>query len=125
MFESLPQLAIQSNNNYRTGVLSNIGFVSMIFSIGITVMGLYRYAYWKFKMKVDIKDAPITIHLKIPVINIVIAKYSLRHSKSHYIRLFMKLMATSHDVDSIDAREMIKKYFGIFTGILNMASEDI
>lgn len=90
VLETMPQIAIQTYNNSMTGTFGDFGIISLTFSVIVVALGVYQYGYWKFMLKVKIKEVPISVNLSIGPF--IIAKYTLRHSKSHYVKLFMKLM---------------------------------
>ena len=90
VLETVPQIIIQTYNSQMTGTFGDVGIISLTFSVIIVVLGIYQYGYWKFMLKVKIKEVPISVNLSIGPFTI--AKYTLRHSKSHYVKLFMKLM---------------------------------
>ena len=48
IFESLPQMVVQSMNNTLTQLWNPIGIFSMCLSVAVMLNGLYRYGYYSF-----------------------------------------------------------------------------
>ena len=61
IFESLPQMVVQSMNNTLTQLWNPIGIFSMCLSVAVMLNGLYRYGYYSFWLGYSIQNVPTEI----------------------------------------------------------------
>ncbi len=61
LFESLPQMVVQSMNNTLTQLWNPIGVFSMCLSVAVMLNGLYRYGYYSFWLGYSIQNVPTEI----------------------------------------------------------------
>ncbi len=63
LFESLPQMVVQSMNNTLTQLWNPIGIFSMCLSVSVMLNGLYRYGYYSFWLGYSIQNVPTEISI--------------------------------------------------------------
>lgn len=63
LFESIPQMVVQSLNNTLTQLWNPIGIFSMCLSVSVMLNGLYRYGYYSFWLGYSIQNVPTEINL--------------------------------------------------------------
>ena len=63
LFESLPQMVVQSMNNTLTQLWNPIGIFSMCLSVAVMLNGLYRYGYYSFWLGYSIQNVPTEISI--------------------------------------------------------------
>ena len=63
LFESLPQMVVQSLNNTLTQLWNPIGIFSMCLSVFVMLNGLYRYGYYSFWLGYSIQNVPTEISI--------------------------------------------------------------
>ena len=63
VFETLPQLVIQTTNNQLINSWGAIGIFSTVLSIFMAFNGVYRFVYWTWFLGVKFEDVPIELYL--------------------------------------------------------------
>jgi hypothetical protein len=59
LFESLPQLSIQAYNNTQLQKWSLLSYISTIFSLFMTLDGIWRISYYKIYNGISFRDIPV------------------------------------------------------------------